>query len=63
MKMSINQSIKTLTAPELHNLQELVRELFTLMDNDEEGVMVDVYDLALTAAEILGIDREVSRDA
>lgn len=60
INLTVNQSVKNLTAPELHNLRELVRNLFTIMESDTEGAYVDIYDLALTSAEILGIEDEVS---
>jgi hypothetical protein len=50
----------TLSPAETENLRNLVRNVFTLMDSDEDGILLDLYDPAATAAEILGIASEVT---
>jgi hypothetical protein len=48
----------TLTPAELRNLQELVMVAQSLIYEDQEGVMVDLYELVEIAAEILEINNE-----
>ena len=47
---------KVLTPAEVMNLQNLVMELFTIMESDDDGLLVDLYEPALVAAEILGVE-------
>jgi hypothetical protein len=52
----------TLTPAELRNLQELVMVAQSLIDEDQEGTMVDLYELVEVAAEILEIKQEEQDD-
>ncbi len=54
--MANNLQNKVLTPAEVLNLQTLVMELFTVMESDQDGQLVDLYEPALVAAEILGMD-------
>mgnify|MGYP000226100051 CR=1 FL=1 len=55
--------MKTLTAPELHHLRRLVEELISIMVEDNTGILMDIDDRILIAAEILGIREEPDSEA
>jgi hypothetical protein len=46
---------KILTPAEVMNLQNLVMDIFTVMEGDQDGQLVDLYEPTLVAAEILGV--------
>lgn len=49
---------KTLTEPELRQLQRLVEDLLEIMLEDETGILLDIDDRILIASEILDVNKE-----
>ena len=48
--------MKTLTEPELRHLRRLVEDLIEIVIDDDTGILLDIDDRILIAAEILGVN-------
>lgn len=54
--------MKTLTNPELRHLRTLVEDLLEIMVDDDTGILLDLDEAILTAAEILDVRPESDDD-